>query len=324
MNSRASVLELGDSSELAEAVLSKVGNDRIGSWELNITALKSTHVVDPRFKLNVGKLPLRDEYDVLVLKIDSFASYVEYIPFLTPFLCRFVFIYGIPTDLQDNSLVINHLKNLGYTLMEHDGDVIYVQYLYRTTKYPHFPLTDKFPYQHPDVPKGVMAWMSKAEINALMEEGKGKTYLEIGTFDGFSANMMVKVVDRMIIVDPYDTAPGRLGQVMKNTIYPNIDKIVNITGFSQNSSWIFKPELIDVLLIDGDHHSTAVKRDYFLYRPLVKNGGIIAFHDYGNFPTVGHGVDHNVFDPHYKSVETLCMFKKDDSLQIEEIHPDAI
>lgn len=36
---------------------------------------------------------------------------------------------------------------------------------------------------------------------------------------------------------------------------------------------------IDFLFIDGDHSLTGVKQDFDMYSPLVKKGGIIAFHD---------------------------------------------
>ena len=44
---------------------------------------------------------------------------------------------------------------------------------------------------------------------------------------------------------------------------------------------------IDFLFIDGDHSYRAVKRDFELYSPLVRKGGIVAFHDilhHPNFP----------------------------------------
>jgi cephalosporin hydroxylase len=36
---------------------------------------------------------------------------------------------------------------------------------------------------------------------------------------------------------------------------------------------------IDLLFIDGDHSYEGVSKDYEIYLPLVRNGGIIAFHD---------------------------------------------
>jgi predicted O-methyltransferase YrrM len=229
-----------------------------------------------------------------------------------PYLARYIFICGIPEgDLAKH--IIARCQYFGYTSLKHDDNILYAQFLYKATKYPRATLTDKFPYHHEATPDGIGAWMSHKEINTLMEEGKDKIYLEIGTYDGFSAHMMAKVAKKVICIDPYDTAPGRLGQVMRNTIYPNIEKLVNITEYSQCAEWIFKDNLVDVLVIDGDHHVEAVKRDYAMYRRLVKVGGIIAFHDYGNFPTVGFAVDNCVkVDEYYKSVETLVLFKKTD------------
>jgi predicted O-methyltransferase YrrM len=36
---------------------------------------------------------------------------------------------------------------------------------------------------------------------------------------------------------------------------------------------------LDFLFIDGDHAYDAVKTDFLNYRPLVRSGGLIAFHD---------------------------------------------
>jgi predicted O-methyltransferase YrrM len=42
---------------------------------------------------------------------------------------------------------------------------------------------------------------------------------------------------------------------------------------------IFGPEPADFAFIDGDHTYEGVKSDFQLYGPLVRTGGIIAFHD---------------------------------------------
>ena len=36
---------------------------------------------------------------------------------------------------------------------------------------------------------------------------------------------------------------------------------------------------IDLLFIDGDHSETSVRHDFMQYAPLVRDGGLIAFHD---------------------------------------------
>lgn len=38
-------------------------------------------------------------------------------------------------------------------------------------------------------------------------------------------------------------------------------------------------EDVDVLFLDGDHSYAGVHRDYLLYQPFVKPGGLVAFHD---------------------------------------------
>lgn len=38
-------------------------------------------------------------------------------------------------------------------------------------------------------------------------------------------------------------------------------------------------ELVDFLFIDGDHSYEGVKQDFEMYSPLVREGGVIAFHD---------------------------------------------
>jgi cephalosporin hydroxylase len=52
-------------------------------------------------------------------------------------------------------------------------------------------------------------------------------------------------------------------------------------------------EPIDLLFIDGDHTFAGVTRDFELYRPLVRPGGCVAFHDIVDSKLIraaGHGV----------------------------------
>lgn len=49
----------------------------------------------------------------------------------------------------------------------------------------------------------------------------------------------------------------------------------------QNVKKILNDELIDFLFIDGNHMYQFVKQDFEMYKPLVRKGGIVAFHDIG-------------------------------------------
>jgi predicted O-methyltransferase YrrM len=48
---------------------------------------------------------------------------------------------------------------------------------------------------------------------------------------------------------------------------------------------------LDVLFVDGDHSYDGVKRDFELYGPLVRPGGMMAFHDIVKYPA---NVDYQV------------------------------
>lgn len=47
---------------------------------------------------------------------------------------------------------------------------------------------------------------------------------------------------------------------------------------------VFRGQPLDYLFIDGDHRYEGVKRDFEMYAPMVRKGGIIAFHDIADGP----------------------------------------
>ena len=59
-----------------------------------------------------------------------------------------------------------------------------------------------------------------------------------------------------------------------------------LTSTRDKVSHLVGGQPIDFLFIDGDHRYAGVKADYELYAPLVRKGGIIAFHDIRPNPEV--------------------------------------
>lgn len=51
----------------------------------------------------------------------------------------------------------------------------------------------------------------------------------------------------------------------------------------------FRNQPLDLLFIDGDHAYESVRTDYELYAPLVRPGGLIAFHDIVDGPATSVG-----------------------------------
>jgi predicted O-methyltransferase YrrM len=179
------------------------------------------------------------------------------------------------------------------------------------TKYKFQTRSDSVPYTHPLAPEKVEEWMSRKEVEYLQALSKDKIYLEIGTYDGFTAFMMSLVAKKVIAIDPFISGTSRLHNYFHRIQRNKYDKVVTIVNYSQNVAEILKPNFVDVLLIDGNHYVDSVRSDYELYRPLVKPNGYIAFHGYGVKPfEVANIVDTIVKDEFVECVETLCVFKR--------------
>jgi predicted O-methyltransferase YrrM len=56
------------------------------------------------------------------------------------------------------------------------------------------------------------------------------------------------------------------------------------TGTVLRISDILAGQKLDLLFIDGDHSYAGVKSDFAMYSPLVRKGGLVAFHDIAGTP----------------------------------------
>jgi cephalosporin hydroxylase len=68
---------------------------------------------------------------------------------------------------------------------------------------------------------------------------------------------------------------------------------------------ILQDKKADFLFIDGDHRYDAIKKDFELYSPFVKEKGIIAFHDIGEKEEGGGRIFFNEIKNLYKHKEIL-------------------
>lgn len=73
----------------------------------------------------------------------------------------------------------------------------------------------------------------------------------------------------------------------------------------QKVKTILKDDFIDFIFIDGDHRYDAIKKDYEMYEPLVRPGGVIAFHDIGKNEEGGGNRFWNEIKLNYKHKEIL-------------------
>ena len=73
---------------------------------------------------------------------------------------------------------------------------------------------------------------------------------------------------------------GRAGWEFR-TSYATITSRWIVTNNRRGAWWknFLTASRSDFLFIDGDHTVEGVTKDFLLYRPLVRKGGVIAFHD---------------------------------------------
>lgn len=126
----------------------------------------------------------------------------------------------------------------------------------------------------------------------LVVKLKPKTILEIGTAKGGTLFLFTRIADLNATIISIDLPGGPFGggyPKWKIPFYKSFarkgQKIFLIRGDSHDLTTLKKVKLIlanrkiDFLFIDGDHTYEGVKKDFEMYSPLVKKGGIIAFHD---------------------------------------------
>lgn len=141
-----------------------------------------------------------------------------------------------------------------------------------------------------------------SELLNILEVTKPKVILEIGTANGGTLFLFAHIAQRNATLISIDLPGGKFGGgypkfrellykkfiINKQQIYllrldshanETLNKIKNIIG----------NECIDFLFIDGDHTFEGIKKDFDMYSPLLRKGGIIACHDIvpGPFNVVG-------------------------------------
>jgi len=135
----------------------------------------------------------------------------------------------------------------------------------------------------------------KQEIQALLSilsEQNIHVMLEIGTANGGTLYLFTRMIDSNAKIISLDMPSGKFGGGYESF------KIPFFTNFAQKNQRIFlvradshsasslstvksilKEQKLDFLFIDGDHTYKGVKKDFQMYSPLVRKGGLIAFHD---------------------------------------------
>jgi cephalosporin hydroxylase len=125
-----------------------------------------------------------------------------------------------------------------------------------------------------------------------LEQLRPRTVVEIGTDEGGTLLLWTRVAAPDALLVAVDARPlGILGRfsayaVLRRGLARRQQRVELIMpADSQSQATVERARRlthdrpVDFLFIDGDHSYDGVKRDFELWSPLVRPGGIIAFHD---------------------------------------------
>jgi predicted O-methyltransferase YrrM len=141
-----------------------------------------------------------------------------------------------------------------------------------------------------------------APLIALLRRRRLRAVLEIGTERGGTFHVWTRLAEpgaQLISVDWPEAAVQELaGEDELRAMGRERQQIDVVRGDSHTDATRARIERalagrrLDVLFVDGDHSYEGVRRDFELYSPLVRGGGLVVFHDVlRHRPEAGSEVD---------------------------------
>ena len=137
---------------------------------------------------------------------------------------------------------------------------------------------------------------------SILGDQKVRLMLEIGTANGGTLFLFTRMLEPNAKIISLDLPGGQFGggyEKFKIHFFSKFaiknQRIFLIRGNSHSKKSmsavksIVKEQQLDFLFIDGDHSYLGAKTDFLMYSPLVRKGGLIAFHDIckGPYDSVG-------------------------------------
>lgn len=119
----------------------------------------------------------------------------------------------------------------------------------------------------------------------LCRELKAEIICEIGTQQGGTLILLMQLVPSLVQLVSLDIHMPFSRQLALKRARRTQHQLQFIVGDSKDRTTLQELERslagrkLDVLFIDGDHSFAGVKHDFEMYSPLVRPGGLIAFHD---------------------------------------------
>jgi predicted O-methyltransferase YrrM len=136
-------------------------------------------------------------------------------------------------------------------------------------------------------------------VISLLKRRKLHTVIEIGTMQGGTLWLWCQLAQRDALIVSIDLPGGAFGggyhtkDLARFRSYAHEDQRLHFLR-SDSHQKATKGEVtkalqgraVDLLFLDGDHRYRGVKQDFVLYAPLVRQGGVVLFHDILPHPQV--------------------------------------
>jgi len=143
--------------------------------------------------------------------------------------------------------------------------------------------------------KSISPLQIRSEIASLLRmvsQIHPRYVLEIGTANGGTLFLFARIASSDATLISADLPRGKFGGGYPESMaqlfrsFGKEGQVIHLLrADSHNPSTLSKVKdllagnALDLLFIDGDHTYEGVKKDYELYSPIVRKGGLVAFHD---------------------------------------------
>lgn len=152
--------------------------------------------------------------------------------------------------------------------------------------------------------------LTEAETEELKKLGAGVDVLEIGSAFGYSTVALALAGAKVVAVDPHNWLDS-YGQMVANLSYYQVTSRVEIL---REDSRAALPRLaeegrgFDLVWIDGDHAADMVAHDVEWGLKLLREGGTLACHDYGEISCPGVRQALDAWKPPPRLVDTMAIY----------------
>ncbi len=137
-----------------------------------------------------------------------------------------------------------------------------------------------------------------AALGEILADLRPERALEVGTAQGGTLLFLTRLASPHATIVSVDLPGGKFGggySTRRQWFYQRFarrrQRLHLLRGDSHSNEMLarvkeaFRGQPLDYLFIDGDHRYEGVKRDFEMYGPMVRKGGVIAFHDIVDGPS---------------------------------------